>query len=114
MSATNKAGYTATGWGRGSDEKANPSYWAGVVMQKPLLNDKKTDGDGLKDRRTDRWTEIWTDERPASRTDEWTDGRNGQMEKLRNGTTDIAGYKVACTRLKMGFNPETRPDTRLP
>ena len=29
-----------------------------------------------------------------------------QMEKLKNGTTDVAGYKVACTRLKMGFNPE--------
>ena len=52
MSATNKAGYTATkvacGWARASDEKANPSYWAGVVMQKPLLNAKKTDGDGSK------------------------------------------------------------------
>ena len=37
MSATNKAVYTAIkvacGWGRGSDEKANPNYWAGVIMQ---------------------------------------------------------------------------------
>ena len=42
----------------------------------------------------------------ASQTDWWTDGQCMQMEKLKNGTTDIAGYKVACTRLKMGFNPE--------
>ena len=58
--------------------------------------------DGRKDRRTDRWT----DGRPAGSLDGRTDGQNGQMEKLRNGTTDIAGYKVACTRLKTGFNPE--------
>ena len=75
-------------------------------MQKPLLNDKKTDDDGWKDRRTGRWTDRWTEGRPASQTDERTDGWNRQMEKLRNGTTDIAGYKVTCTRLKMGFNPE--------
>ena len=60
--------------------------------------------DGRKDRRMDRWT----DGRPAVRTDGRMDGQNGQKEKLRNGTTDIAGYKVACTRLKMRFNPETR------
>ena len=87
--------YTATkvacGWGRGSDEKANPSYWAGVVMQKPLLNAKKLMVmDGRMDGQMDRWT--------AGRTD----GRNGQMEKLRNGTTDIAGYNVVCTRQKNG------------
>ena len=92
MSATNKAVYTATkvacGWGRGSDEKANPSYWAGVVMQKPLLNaKKKTDGDGRKDRRTDREMDRWME---AGQTDGRTNGQNRQMEKLRNGTTDIA------------------------
>ena len=57
MSATNKAVYTATevacGWGRGSDEKANQSYWAGVVMQKPLLNAEKADGDGRKEGQMD-------------------------------------------------------------
>ena len=82
-------------------------------MQKPLRNDKKTDDDGWKDRWTGRWTDRWMEGRPASQTDERTDGRNRQMEKLRNGTTDIAGYKVACPRLKMGFNPLTRPDTWL-
>ena len=54
MSATYKALYTAThacGWGRGGDEKANPSYWAGVVFQKPLLNaEKQMVMDGRKDR----------------------------------------------------------------
>ena len=91
MSATNKAVYTATevacGWGRGSDEKANPSYWAVVVMQKPLLNAEKADGDGQKEGKTDGQT----DGRPAGQTDGRTDGQNGQMEKLRNGTTDIVG-----------------------
>ena len=54
---------------------------------------------GRTDRRTDGWT--------ASRLDRWTDGwTDGQMEKLRNVTTDIAGFKVACTQLKMGFDPE--------
>ena len=38
------------------------------------------------------------------RTDGRIDGQ--QTERLRHGTTDIAGYKVACTRLKTGFNPE--------
>ena len=56
--------------------------------------------DGRKDR--------WTDGQPAGQTDGRTDGQNGQMEKLRNGTTDIAGYKVTCMRLKMGFNPEKK------
>ena len=54
--------------------------------------------DGRKDR--------WTDGRLAGRTDGRTDGQNGQIKKLRNRTTDIVGYKVACMRLKMGFNPE--------
>ena len=81
--------------GRGSDEKANPSYWAGVVMQKPLLNAKKLMVmDGRMDGPMDRWT--------AGQTDGCRDGRNGQMEKLRNGTTNIAGYKVVCTRQKNG------------
>ena len=72
--------YTATklacGWGRGSDEKANPrpSYWEGVVMQKPLVNAKKLMVmDGRMDGQMDRWT--------AGRTDGRRDGRNGQMEK---------------------------------
>ena len=83
-------------------------------MQKPLLNTEKADGDGRKeeqiDRRKDRWTDRptdrWTDDRPAGQTDGRMDGQYGQMEKLRNGTTDIAGYKVACTQLIMRFNAE--------
>ena len=89
MSATNKAVYTANevacGWGRGRDGKANPSYWAGVVMQKPFLNAEKADGDGRKEGQTDGQMDEW----PTSRQNRWTDGQNGQMEKLRNGTTDI-------------------------
>ena len=54
--------------------------------------------DGRKDRRRDG--------RPAGPSNGRTDGQNEQMEKLRNGTTDTVGYKVACMRLKMGFNPE--------
>ena len=71
-------------------------------MQKPFLNAEKADGDGRKEGQTDGQMDGW----PTSRQNRWTDGQNGQMEKLRNGTTDIAGYKVACTRLKMRFNPE--------
>ena len=77
-------------------------------MQKPLLNAKKADGDGRKEGQMEGQTDGQMDGWPAGRTDGWMDGHNGQMEKLRNGTTDIAGYKVACTRLKMRFNPETR------
>ena len=76
MSATNKAGYTAAkvacGWGRDSDEKANPSFWAGVVIQKTLLNAEKTNGDGRKD---GGLTEAPTDRRMDSWMDRWTDGR---------------------------------------
>ena len=85
MSATNKAGYTATkvacGWGRGSDEKANPSYWAGVVMQKPLLTAKKTNGDGRKA----KWLDGWMDVRMDRRTDGRTDGR---MDRRTDGWMD--------------------------
>ena len=49
----------ACGWG--SDEKAKPSYWAGVVIQKPLLNAKKTNSDGRKDGRMGRGTDGWMD-----------------------------------------------------
>ena len=97
---------------------AKPSYWAGVVIQKPLLNAKKTKqkklSDGRKDRRMGRGTDGRTDGWTGGWTDRWTDGRTDgrmdgqQTERLRHGTTDIAGYKVACTRLKTGFNPETR------
>ena len=60
----------------------------------------------VMDGRKDRWTDRQMAGQPADRTDGRTDGQNGQMEKLRNGTTDKAGYKIACTRLKMRFNPE--------
>ena len=66
----------ACGWGRGSDEKANPSYWAGVVMQKPLLNAKKADGDGQKEGKTDGWPNRWTDA--------WTEWADGETEKWNN------------------------------
>ena len=78
MSATNKAVYTATevacGWGRGSDGKANPSYWAGVVMQKPFLNAEKADGDGGKEGQMDGQTDGQMDGWPAGRPNRWTDG----------------------------------------
>ena len=81
MSATDKAVYTATevayGWGRGSDEKANTSYWAGVVMQKPLLNTEKAEGDGRKDGQMDGQTngkmDGWLASRPAEQMDGWRD-----------------------------------------
>ena len=82
MSANNKAVYTATevacGWGRGRDETTNTSYWAGVVMQKPLLNAKKKKKkkklmvmDARTDGRTERWTDGW---RPTKQMD-------GQMDR---------------------------------
>ena len=88
MSANNKAVYTATevacGWGRGRDETTNTSYWAGEVMQKPLLNaKKKTDGDGRKDRWTDRDGQM-DGGRPNRWTDEWTEQANGETEKWNN------------------------------
>ena len=90
--------YTATevacGWGRGSDEKANPSYWAGVVMQKPLLNAKKADGDGQKEGKTDgrtdrglaagwpnRWTDGWT-ERADGETEKWNNRHSGLQSRM--------------------------------
>ena len=51
----------------------------------------------------DKWIDGWIDGHTNKRTDGRMDGQNRQMEKLRNGTTDIAGYKVACTRLKWGL-----------
>ena len=43
--------------GRGSDKKANLSYWAGAVMPKALVNAEKAKGDRPTDRQTDRPTE---------------------------------------------------------
>ena len=67
-----KVVYTATnvtcGWAGAVIRKANPSIWAGAIMQKPPLMPKK-----------------------ITRTDGSTDR-----------PTDIAGYRVACTRLKSG------------
>ena len=65
--------------GRGSDEKANPSYWA-VVMQKPLLNTEKADGDGQKEGQMDRWPVGW----PNRWTDGWTERADGETEKWNN------------------------------
>ena len=94
----------ACGWG--SDEKTKPSYWAGVV--KPLLNAKKTNMT-VMDGKTDGWAERLMDGRMDGLEDGQIDGRmdGQQTERLRHGTTDIAGYNVACMRLKIGFNPET-------
>ena len=60
------------------------------------------------DGRTDGWAEGLMDGRMDGLEDGQIDGRmdGQQTERLRHGTTDIAGYKVACTRLKTGFNPE--------
>ena len=75
MNPKNKVRYTATevacGWGRGSDEKAAPSFWAGVVMQKTLLNAEKTNGDGRKD----GWIDGATDGQTNGQLDGQTDGR---------------------------------------
>ena len=76
--AVYRATEVACGWGRSSDEKADPSYWAGVVMQKPLLNAKNWWWwtEGRTDGRTDRW--------PASRPTEQMDGQMDRMGRWRN------------------------------
>ena len=60
-------------------------------MQKTLLIAVKTNSDGRKDGRTDRQTD-------GQRDGQMDGGMDGQKtKKLRNGPTDIAGFKVACT-----------------
>ena len=53
----------------------------------------------VMDRRKDRWTDGWMDRWKAGQLNRWTDGwterADGETDQLRNGTTDIAGYKVA-------------------
>ena len=70
----NKTGYTATEvacrWAVAVIQKANPSIWAGAVTQKPPVTPKKL---------------TWMDWRTDGPTDR---------------PTDIAGSRVACTRLK--------------
>ena len=86
MSATSKAVYTAIevacGWGR--DGKANPSYWAGVVMQKLFLNAEKADGDGRKEGQTDGQMDGWPTGRQFRWTDGWTERADGETEKRNN------------------------------
>ena len=83
-----QAVYTATevacGWGRGSDEKANPSYWAGGVMQKPLLNAEKADGDGRREGQMDGHMDGGPAGWPNRWTDRWTDRPDGETEKGNN------------------------------
>ena len=57
----NKPGCTATvvacGWADAVIKMANPSIWAGVVMQKPHVNAEKANGDGPTDRQTNEQTD---------------------------------------------------------